>query len=73
MKKNQPFPDKQSRDLFPKPFTKHYTERFPWKERDSKEVTWLIIAAVMAGFGSCVTIIYFLAWIANHLPKNWDL
>lgn len=67
MKKHQQFPDRRSRDLVPKPFTNHYTERFPWTERDDKDVTWAMIGAAMLGFGSCALIIYFLAWIATLL------
>ena len=37
---------KRSRDLHPKPFTNHYTERFPWVEPDDPPTTFKMKLAV---------------------------
>lgn len=36
-------------------------------EKEDKDLFWALMGAASFGFGSCVGIIYFLAWIATLL------
>lgn len=61
MKKHQPFPDRRSRDLFPKPFTKHYTERFPWVEPDDPKTTRKLLWTAVIAFFVTLSLIIAIA------------
>jgi hypothetical protein len=40
-------------------------------EKEDKDLFWAMIGAASLGFGTCLGIILLMAWIANHIPKNW--
>lgn len=66
--KNQHY-HKRSRDLYPKPFTNHYSERFPWKEPDDEATTIAMLAVAVASFLICVGGIIIIAALGRYY--NW--
>lgn len=59
--KHQPFPDRRSRDLFPKPYSNHYSERFPWVEPDDPKTTRKLLFAAGLAFFVTLSLIIVIA------------